>query len=166
MLDPITDPISVQALLKVILVGLLIWAAWQDLTRLKIPNTISLAVLGLFPLYAWTVPGEFPWLLAGLIAAVLLVLGIIAFSRGLIGGGDVKLLAATALWAGPAQVLDFLFITAIAGGVLGLLALASARMAGIGIGALGDGKLPYGVAIAVGGIAALTILPAFAPEIF
>lgn len=155
------DPTSVHLLLKAILAGLLAWAAWQDLTRLRIPNAASLAIAALFPAFAYSAPTAFPWMMALVIGAGMLALGVIAFNTGWIGGGDAKLLAATALWAGPERLLDFLFVTAIAGGALGVLALVSARLVGVSIGALGDGKLPYGVAIAAGGIAAIAVFPAF-----
>lgn len=155
------DPTSVHILLKAILAGLLVWAAWQDLTRLRIPNAASLAIAALFPAFVISAPAAFPWLLALVVGAGALAIGVIAFNCGWIGGGDAKLLAATALWAGPERLLDFLFITAIAGGALGLLALVSARLVGVSIGALGDGKLPYGVAIAVGGIVSVGVFPAF-----
>jgi len=58
-------------------------------------------------------------------------------------------------------LLEFLFITALAGGVLALALVAYTRLVGFWTDAAPHaGKLPYGVAIAVGGIAALTIIPA------
>ncbi len=163
MIDPITaafSPISIHILLCAIFASLLCWAACCDAIRRRIPNAASLAIACLFPAYAATAPGGFPWLLAALIAAALLVLGVIAFSHGLIGGGDAKLISATALWAGPERLLDFLFITAVAGGVLGLAALFAARHAGLGGMGFSDGKLPYGIAIATGGFLAVLIAPA------
>lgn len=150
---------SAHGLPLAIFVGLLAWAGYSDATRLRIPNTVSLALAGLFPAYAYLVPGGFPWLLAAIIAMALLVLGIIAFAHGLIGGGDAKMLSAVALWAGPEHVLDFLMITALAGGVLGVAALISARFAGLGGTVLSGGKLPYGVAIAAGGLMAVVVAP-------
>jgi prepilin peptidase CpaA len=155
-----TDPLSVHVLLKALLSGLLVYAAIQDLTRLRIPNALSLCVLALFPAYALSAPGEFPWIMALVIAAGLLVLGIIGFSQGWIGGGDVKLLSATALWAGPDRLFDFLFITALAGGVMAVALIVYARLVDLGMATPNGGKLPYGVAIAAGGIAVMTMNPA------
>ena len=64
----------------------------------------------------------------------------------MLGGGDVKLLAAAALWTGSAALLPFLMATALAGGLLAALFLAFARREGKPV------ALPYGVAIAAGGI--------------
>ena len=54
-------------------------------------------------------------------AAVVLAITFVFFSRGWIGGGDAKLAAATALWLGFDQLLNYLTIASILGGVLTLL---------------------------------------------
>ncbi len=59
-------------------------------------------------------------------AAGLFGVGAVAFANGMIGGGDVKFLAAVGLFAGPAHVVDFMLVTALVGGVLGLALLAGA----------------------------------------
>jgi prepilin peptidase CpaA len=70
----------------------------------------------------------------------------------MMGGGDVKLAAALALWFPPLATVKFLVFTSLAGGVLTLLlvALHHARKRG------GRPEIPYGVAIAFGGLAILT----------
>ena len=81
------------------------------------------------------------------------------FSRGLIGGGDVKLLAAATLWAGPAATLPLLVVTALLGGLLCILLVtpAGALIAALRptlLDSAGDPTrgadrvlVPYGVAI-------------------
>jgi prepilin peptidase CpaA len=64
----------------------------------------------------------------------------------MLGGGDVKLLAASALWTGSAALLPFLTATALAGGLLAAVFLVFARRGGRRV------ALPYGVAIAAGGL--------------
>jgi prepilin peptidase CpaA len=147
----------------VLLAGLLLVAAWQDLRTLRIANELSLGIAALFGIWAvagW-LTGELSPLFIGLsvaCAAGLFCAGAVAFATGMIGGGDVKLLAAVGLFAGPAYAGDLLLVTALAGGVLGL-----ALMAGAPIGPVtsrGDATLrnrlrsrvPYGPAIAVGGL--------------
>jgi prepilin peptidase CpaA len=68
------------------------------------------------------------------------------------GGGDVKLAAALALWFSPAATIRFLIIMSLAGGVLtlALLMLQKVRRKD------GPPKVPYGVAIAFGGLFILT----------
>ncbi len=72
------------------------------------------------------------------------------FAAGLLGGGDVKLLAAGSLWLGATGTGGFLMVTVLAGGLLALvfLALRLARRDGP------ETALPYGVAIATAGILA------------
>jgi prepilin peptidase CpaA len=69
----------------------------------------------------------------------------------MMGGGDVKLAAALALWFPPGVTVKFLVLMSIAGGVLtlGLLAWHRARRRE------GRPQIPYGVAIAFGGLAIL-----------
>jgi prepilin peptidase CpaA len=75
-----------------------------------------------------------------------------AFFAGMMGGGDVKLAAALALWFPPLLTVRFLVLMSIAGGVLtlGILAWHRARRRE------GRPEIPYGVAIAFGGLAILT----------
>jgi len=91
-------------------------------------------------------------------AAVIFAGGAIAFAAGLLGGADVKLLAASSLFAGHGLMLDFLTVVALAGGAMGVAVLAGAA---IGPAATADdgaikphlrGRLPYGPAIAAGGV--------------
>jgi prepilin peptidase CpaA len=69
-----------------------------------------------------------------------------------LGGGDVKLAAALSLCFSPAGMMKFLVLMSISGGVLtlGLLAWHRARRR------KGRPQVPYGVAIAVGGLAILS----------
>jgi prepilin peptidase CpaA len=70
----------------------------------------------------------------------------------MMGGGDVKLAAALALWFSPRSTIQFLVLTSLAGGVLtlGVLAWHRAKRRE------GRPEVPYGVAIAFGGLAILT----------
>ena len=82
--------------------------------------------------------------------------GAAAFAAGALGGGDVKLLAAASLFAGTARIGDFLAVTAIAGGLLGLAILAGAPIGQPAVGGPLRARLrrglPYGPAIAAGGL--------------
>ncbi|TNE60957.1 MAG: peptidase [Alphaproteobacteria bacterium] len=133
-------------------------AAWHDLQARRIPNRLSLALACLF------IPVAIVQLWSGLppvaalvwplvIAAVMFIAGLGLFSAGMMGGGDVKLLAAMALLAGADHIVTLVLYTAIAGGFVAVATLVHARMA-TGRGEMpGDhvGKVPYGVAIAIGG---------------
>src|SRR5271166_7143144 len=100
--------------------GLMATAALEDCRRLIIPNGLVLGLCALWPLHLATAPmlslpaaGS-----AAICAAAVFVVGALLFSRGLIGGGDVKLLAAATLWAGPGATLPLLFLTGLIGGLL------------------------------------------------
>jgi len=84
----------------------------------------------------------------GLVALVLLTLLTLIFP-GAIGGGDVKLLAASGLYLGFAGALRAIVFTFLSGGILTLLMVALGR-------AKLRGKIPYAPAIAVGVLAALS----------
>jgi prepilin peptidase CpaA len=70
----------------------------------------------------------------------------------MMGGGDVKLAAALALWFPPASTIKFLVLMSLAGGVLTLVVLAFHRARR----REGRPEIPYGVAIAFGALAILT----------
>src|SRR5206468_5509103 len=104
------------------LAALLIVAAVIDVRTFTISNRLNAAVALSAPLY-WLSIALTPWpgmaiqLAAGAIVFALLA-G--AFYAGMMGGGDVKLAAALALWFPPAGTLKFLVVMSIAGGVLTL----------------------------------------------
>jgi prepilin peptidase CpaA len=136
------------------LAAILIVAAVIDVRTFTISNRLNLTVALLAPLY-WASVALSPWpgiavqLAAG--AAVFVLLAG-AFYAGMMGGGDVKLAAALALWFSPASTVRFLVLTSIAGGVLTLFVVALHRARKHE----GRPEIPYGVAIAFGGLAILT----------
>lgn len=149
-------------------VALLLWAGASDLARYRIPNLASLGLVIAFAVFAVSVEPSLQWLGHLKIGGLALALGLFAFLRGLAGGGDGKLFAAVALWAGPERVLPAVLLMALIGGVLALAQLltvqqARAREAGSGLIAVGLPKradlrraeVPYGVAIAGAGLYAL-----------
>ena len=140
-------------LLLASLAALLVVAAVVDVRTFTISNRLNLTVALLAPVYWLSVelsiwPGVAVQLAAG--AAVFLVLAA-AFYAGMMGGGDVKLAAALALWFPPASTLKFLVFMSLAGGLLTLLLLVWHRAKR----REGRPEIPYGVAIAFGGLAIL-----------
>jgi prepilin peptidase CpaA len=151
----------------VILPALLVAAAASDVLTLRIPNWLNILIAALFFPMAWLTGmplAEFGIHLA--VGAGLFVFGFLLFQAGLFGGGDAKLMAAAGLWFGTTQVLPFLFMTALAGGVLalvvGIWSVFKMHLEIQGsdekIGSYGKRLLalkpnvPYGLAFAVGGI--------------
>lgn len=139
-------------------------ASLHDIAARTIPNALSLAIAAL-GLAAHLLAGDAP---PALLAALgVFLLGILAWRCGVMGGGDVKLLAACTLLAGPATAPDLLLAVALAGGVLALVYLglrpllappAARRPASLLARALRaeawrirrGGPLPYAVAIGLG----------------
>jgi prepilin peptidase CpaA len=148
-----------QTVCLIALAGLLIAAAWQDMRTLHIGNGLSIAIAALFVGWAiiGLIAGSYTLQALGLSIACgagLFAVGVAAFAIGILGGGDVKLLAAVGLFAGPAGILDLLLVTALAGGLLGIAVLAGAPIGPVptpGEAALRR-RLPYGPAIAAGGL--------------
>ena len=133
---------------------LLLVAAVVDVRTFTISNKLNLAVALLAPAY-WIAAGVPLWPDAALqvaVAAGVFALLAGAFYFGMMGGGDVKLAAALALWFSPPSTLRFLVFMSIAGGVLTLALLVAHRIRK----KPGRPKIPYGVAIAFGGLAILT----------
>jgi prepilin peptidase CpaA len=131
----------------------LVVAAVIDVRTFTISNRLNLCVALSAPVY-WVSVALAPWpgmavqLAAGAIVFVLLA-G--AFCIGMMGGGDVKLAAALALWLPPAGTFRFLVFMSLAGGLLTLGILTFHRMRG----REGRPQIPYGIAIAAGGVAVL-----------
>lgn len=145
---------------------LLLMAAWQDLRTMHIADAFSLGIVCAFALWAlggWA-QGTFSLFSLGLAAACavgVFAVGALAFALGGMGGGDVKLLAASSLFAGPALMFDFAIVTALAGGLLGIAILVGAPIGpAVPAAPAGDATvrgrlrsgLPYGPAIAAGGL--------------
>lgn len=144
-------------------------AAFNDLFSMTIPNRISLALLVSFvvlaPLSGMPVMEIGQHLLAGvLVLAVCLVF----FAMRVMGGGDAKLLTAAAVWFGFGHALtEFAVYVSVFGGMLTLVILIL-RSQAAAIQALGmqlpgslllEKKIPYGIAIAIGGFIAYPSSP-------
>jgi prepilin peptidase CpaA len=137
-------------ILLALLALLLVVAAVIDVRTFTISNRLNLAVALAAPLYWWS--AHLPlWPDVGLqvaIAAGVFALLAAAFYAGMMGGGDVKLAAALALWFSPLSTLRFLIFMSIAGGLLTLVVVGLHRLRKKS----GKPQVPYGVAIAVGGL--------------
>lgn len=145
-----------RSLMVLAYAGLLVTAAIFDLRRFIIPDSVSVGLLGLWPF--WVVlngAGPVGFILLG--AAIIFVLGIIFFAFGFMGGGDVKLITVLALWAEPAGLPLLIFYISIAGALLSVywcmpLRRYIAPLIGWTAGLRNNKQIPYGVAIAVGGL--------------
>lgn len=136
--------------------GVLIGAAVQDLRTRTISNGWPIAIIILFAI-AYASGG-----ISGSIAAhalhfaVALTAGIGLFALGWFGGGDAKLYAAIALWFDISRGLYLFFCVAIAGVALAAIHLATRmfQTQETRARAIREGKIAYGIAIALGAILA------------
>jgi len=133
-----------------LLAATLVWIAAVDIKTFTISDRINLGIALLAPVYWWSV-GLPLWPDAAIrvgVAVVVFLLFAGAFYMNVMGGGDVKLAGALALWFTPYETLTLIVIMSIAGGVLTLIVVGvhHARKK------IGRPEVPYGVAIAVGGM--------------
>lgn len=148
-LHPMTGGFFTHALL-VVLGGLMLLAATTDVQRREIDNWLNAAIALLAPAFWWA-SGYAPWpdmaIQLGIGLAVLIVFATL-FACGLMGGGDVKMLGALALWLPLQPLFNMLFIMAMAGGALTLAMLIYHKLRKPNVKV----EVPYGVAIATGGL--------------
>lgn len=148
---------SAPTWLLVTFVLLLCLAAAEDAWRLKISNATCLAVVATAVAAALLHGLEIPLWQNLVVFAVILVLGTIMFGAGLLGGGDVKLFAAAGLWFDFRSAIWFIACVFLAGGVLGVGYLLARVLRGGGIRKRSATRVPYGIAIAAGGILLVAI---------
>ncbi|MGD9811446.1 MAG: prepilin peptidase [Sphingobium sp.] len=138
---------GIRIVLLCVLAGLLVAAAVTDIRARIISNRLNLAIAALAPLY-WLASGIPAWPdMALQVALGVGIFGIFAalFAFGMMGGGDVKLLGAVALWFPWQAVWMLLVIMAVLGGIITLITVIHHRMAH----RIGQPEVPYGVAIAM-----------------
>jgi prepilin peptidase CpaA len=137
--------------LVILLFAILAAAAIEDFIRLRISNiTCGAAFLGAFIAMAI---GGFSldlWQNA-VVFLFLLGAGMLLFTLGWMGGGDVKFLAALGLWVNIIAGVWMLATTLLAGGVLAAVYIGVRVARGQPFGKKYKSKgIPYGIAIAVG----------------
>lgn len=157
----------------------MVYAAYTDFTSYEIPTWLSALLVVAFLAAAVGSGFETAAILWSLSTGVaLFAVGAVLFYLGVFGGGDVKLLAASAVWVGWWGLPTYLVLVALFGGVLALLLLVlrrlnlpaawrnrlwSARLLSP------DEGMPYGVAIALAGLVVfreLRVVDVAAPQIF
>lgn len=124
---------------------LLIVASVTDLRSRIISNRLNLAVAALAPLW-WLACGLPLWpgvAMQLLVALAVFVAFATLFAMGCMGGGDVKLLGALALWFPWHATLSMLMLMAVLGGFVTIITVMHHRMTR----RLGQPQIPYGIAI-------------------
>ena len=152
-----------EALIFVVFPFCMVFAALSDVLSMTIANRVSLLLVAVFAVVApltgmdWSAYG---WHFAA--GALVLVVTFGLFALGGMGGGDAKLLSATAVWMGfNLHLIEYLVVTAFIGGVL-TLAIVGYRGSVLAVYTghnrflrnLADekGGIPYGIALGIGGL--------------
>jgi prepilin peptidase CpaA len=151
-------------------VGVLAWLAATDIRDRRLPNKGVLGVVVLFFADALATGSSLSAAGWHVLAAITVgALCVALYMTKMLGGGDVKLATAISLWAGGETLVAMLMLVALVGLLIALLGLATRRldpascfgpMRGLALFSCARG-VPYGVALATGGIAAvlLPVLP-------
>ena len=152
-----------EALIFVVFPFCMVFAAVSDTLSMTIANRVPLLLLAVFAVVApltgmeWVAYG---WHFAA--GAVVLAATFGLFALGGMGGGDAKLLSATAVWLGfNFHLIEYLVVSAFIGGALTLailtyrgsaLAVYTGRNMFLRNFADAKGGIPYGIALGIGGL--------------
>ncbi|WP_428427069.1 A24 family peptidase [Pararhizobium sp.] len=149
-----------EAAIFVIFPLCLAFAAFSDLFTMTIPNRISAILLGSFLIVAPFAGLNFASIGMHIIAGLVVFTACFTlFAFNIMGGGDAKLLTASAVWFGfNSSLIEFITWVSIFGGVLTLAILVMRKqedailMYGLPVPQLllTATKVPYGIAIGFG----------------
>jgi prepilin peptidase CpaA len=162
-----------HSIVLAVAVGILVIVAYKDVRTRRIPNALSLATaaLGLARVAFTAEVIDAGFTLAA--AIIIFTITFALFQRGAIGGGDAKILPAAALLIGYRELLGFLFLMSLCGGVLAFATVATERLdlslrrfrRGPYVSSPGQSDrdrapskrstVPYGVAVATAGVITL-----------
>lgn len=144
-------------LLGALAIALLV-AAGTDLKRRQIDNWLNAAIALAAPVFWWAsgltlLPGPDGWGVVGQLGLAVVAFAVLAvmFALRVMGGGDVKLLAALALWIRPEHFLWLVVVMSLIGGVLTIM-FGAWHIARRNPGRI---AIPYGVAICAAGLLTL-----------
>ncbi len=169
-----TASLYISVILVIVFAAIMVIAALSDFRYFLISNRLCLTLAILAPLFITSyIAGPQPILLLGsikfhllatfAITCTILVVCSIFFGFGIMGGGDVKLITAASLWTGPVWTLEFLTVTALAGGIVTLAVMFLPENHEQPIGEISHIvknqdpiipgiRVPYGIGIAFGGL--------------
>jgi prepilin peptidase CpaA len=143
------QPILAYALLGGLAIGLLI-SIYSDIKHRLIYNKVTAAIALTAPLF-WFASGTFGWPQIGYYLAtgfLTFALFAVFFRFGMMGGGDVKLFAAVALWFPPLIAFRFIFHASLLGALVTIAFIVTHKIRK----APGQPRIPYGVAISLAGL--------------
>jgi len=144
--------------------GTMLTAAAKDATSMTIPNWISLAVIAGFLIvtpFVWQ--GLEVFMTHLLVGLCFFSVGFVMFALGWLGGGDAKLMAATALWWQWDEAAIYVVYTTMLGGALAILLVFGRKYIPARVLTADwayhlfkdEKKMPYGLALAGGALLTL-----------
>lgn len=149
-------------MVKLAACSMLFSLAVSDVRFRRLPTLAVAMVAGLYCVEAALLPGSAASFVghAGS-GAIALCVSALLFHLGWVAGGDAKLAAAVFLWAGPSFAVPVFFIVSVCGLVLGLAVIAAGKLS-LYVNTprwvscfTPERGVPYGVALSVGGAAAV-----------
>jgi len=154
-----------QAFILVLGSCLFVAVAYRDIRTRRIPNEFIVAILALAALRLALAGDPVAGLYTLAASGILFVATFLLFWRGLLGGGDVKLIGATGLLVGYHNLFEFLFVMSVSGALIAVAILARNRLglhramtpAPVDQERQALLTVPYGAAIAVAGIVSLLL---------
>jgi prepilin peptidase CpaA len=152
------------------------FVAISDFRTRRIPNGFIVAILVLAALRMALTANPTGALYTLLASAAVFVATFLLFWRGLLGGGDVKLIGATGLLIGYHDLFEFLFVMSICGALMAVAIFAGDRLRPRAAPRPGtmpaDGEhrepadrltVPYGMAIALAATFTLYVQSTYVP---
>jgi len=136
-----------------------LYAGWSDVRGRRIANWLTLTIAVTAPLF-WLVAGLSPWpQIAAQIGTALLTffVGAFLFKIRAVGGGDVKLFAALALWLEPGWFFNLVLLAAVLHGVISIVVYTQYRRAKLAGRKPAKQGVPYAVSIAIAVIGVLAV---------
>ena len=153
-----------QLIVLLLGVGIFAVVAYGDIRTRRIPNEMIVAILALAAVRVAMDGDPRAGLYTLAAASALFIATFLLFWRGLLGGGDVKLIGATALLVGYHNLFEFLFVMSVSGALIAVAVLARDRLGRRqATPATEDQEIsarlsvPYGVAIAAAGMVTLLV---------
>jgi len=146
-----------MSIIAILLIFSMLAVMWSDVTRYLIPNWLVALLLLAYPAAVYMSPVIIDWKMAIVAMLAVLAAGYVIFAMKWMGAGDIKLLAACALWVGWENLPDFLMRVALIGGLFAILLYVGRKaipLLPLNVKLpriLREGEpVPYGVAIALG----------------
>jgi len=155
--------VMLQKVIAFAAIALLAAAAYCDIKTFRIPNALvgTMAALGIVRLILLHDPLAAVYAIG--FAILIFLVGLVLFARKIVGGGDVKLLAAAILLIRYRDLYEFFVLMSVAGVLLSIAILIHNHRPLVSEPRLPVPKtrlpVPYGAAIATAGIVTLLLQP-------